>query len=206
MADRSPVAAAADELGRGLAAAARLISRPDVTATSSRAATPAGSAPPWNTAAAAAVLDAHEGIRRAEASLRRQVTGHPGDRRGGSTVNTYRALDAVVRLAEAIPDEDRVRIARILRRWDAATRRLTAVDQLARWIPIRAQAGGRPPACPYCRTFSLRVAERSGVIVCFYPGCADADGERPYGRLDMSRITGDPVIAWNDGLTEGATP
>jgi hypothetical protein len=203
----SAVAAAAGVLADGLAAAAPLIAEADIApGPRTRRAVPAAN-PPWNAAVAAAVLDAHAGLRQLERDLRTRVTGSPGEPRGGSDANTLASLAAVVNLAEAISRDDADDIARVLMRWAAATQRLLAIDKKARWLPIRRHRGARPPRCPYCRTYSLRVAERSGVVMCFYPGpdgngCTDRDGRQPYARLDLSRLDGTPWLLWADGVVQ----
>jgi len=47
----------------------------------------------------------------------------------------------------------------------------------------------------------LRVRPRSGDVTCLrYGACRDHDGHHPAGRLDISHLTSEPVIRWNDGL------
>src|SRR5437016_7647906 len=87
------------------------------------------SCPPWNPAAAAAVMDAHEGLRRLEASLRLAVTGHPGPRRGGSDASTAAAIAAVEALGQAVTTPAMAAAARILDRWTRQIQELPAIDQ-----------------------------------------------------------------------------
>ena len=203
----SAVAAAAEALADGLALASPLITEHDVQpGPRTRRRAPVAN-PPWNPAVAAAVLDAHAGLRQLERDLRERVTGEPGAPRGGSDANTLASLAAIVNLAEAIDRDDADDIARLLMRWAGAAQRLAAIDQRARWLPIRRAEGTRPPRCPYCKTYSLRVAERSGVVMCFYPGrdgngCIDRDGRQPYARLDLSRLDASPVLLWADGVVQ----
>jgi hypothetical protein len=71
---------------------------------------------------------------------------------------------------------------------------LPAVDQAEPWRRLPAQ-------CPYCGFAMLRVRPRSGEVTCLrYGACTDADGQHPAGRLDVSRLTGEPIVQWNDGL------
>lgn len=173
------------------------------------------SSPPWNPQAANALLTAHEGIRRTEQNIRTQVTGTTRERRGGSVRNTYAALAAITSLGEALP-QDHTREGRKpcpcgycqvvadLTRWADAARRLPGIDEAPVWLPIRITGGTLPPCCPYCHTYSLRVAKASGVVACFMPQCQDSNGQRPRGRCDLSKITGDAVLAWDDGLVQGA--
>ena len=153
-----------------------------------------GSSPPWNSAAAAAVMDAHEGVRRLEASLRLAVAGHPGPKRGGSDANTMAALKAIEHLGYGVSMDAAADAAHFLDRWSRAIRELPAVDEAEPWRHV-------PAACPYCGFGMLRVAPRSGMVTCLrYGACTDSDGRHPSGRMDVSRLTGDPVIQWQDGL------
>lgn len=180
------------DLAAWLPAAIALIAEADADGTAGTG--QPGSRPPWNGAAAAAVMDAHEGIRRLEASLRQAVAGHPGPRRGGSDANTMAALKAIEALGHGVTMADAAEAARILDRWSRAIRELPAVDEAEPWRRV-------PAACPYCGFGMLRVAPRSGMVTCLrYGACQDSDGRHPSGRMDVSALTGDPVIQWQDGL------
>jgi len=225
------IADAAAALTASLTAAQLLIGEPDqqTPAMISAGGTP-DSRPPWNPQAANAILDAWAGIRALEAGLRRRVTGTwlP---RGGSDANTGAALDAIVGLAEAVdPHEPRdpadrgpcpcpqCRILRLLGRWETAAQALPAIDGVIRWQPVRAGprpscptcAGrpcadhARPAACPYCSTFSLRAAPDRYLVACFNADCADEEGRPPLARLDVSRVTGEPMLVWSDGRVQYA--
>jgi hypothetical protein len=189
---RADVTTAAAELTRCHAVALVLITQPDTVA-SSGPGTPTGSAPPWNAAAANAALDIHQDVRDLERDLRHAVTGHPGQPRGGSDRNTAAAIAAIVALAEAVTDGDASDAARRMTRRAVAVQQLPAVDEAERWQRISA-------SCPYCGFPMLRVAPRSGQVTCLrYGDCSDADGHHPVGRLDVSRLTGDAIVAWADG-------
>jgi len=151
-----------------------------------------GSRPPWNTAAANAAMDAHAGIRTLEADLREAVTGHRGPPRGGSDTSTIAALDAIQRLANN--DARQAMVTAELSRLIVPIEQLPAVDQAEPWRRIPAQ-------CPYCGYTMLRVQARAGIVTCLRHGaCRDHQDRHPTGRLDVSRITGDPLIRWADGL------
>lgn len=194
------------DLARLLPAAAALITEPDEDGTAGSS--QPGTRPPWNSAAAAAVMDAHEGIRRLEASMRRDVTGRTGPKRGGSDANTMAALRAIEALAYGIPerhdeefDEDGKRkpcrcphcsAARILDRWARQIAELPAVDEAERPQKISAP-------CPYCKFPMLRVFPRSGRVTCLRMGaCFDADGRHPVGTMEVGRLS--PQVRWQDGL------
>ena len=68
-------------IAAALPEAQALTAEPDAGGTASAAMQPS-SRPPWNQAAAAAALDAHEGLRRLEAALRLAAwrTRDPGER------------------------------------------------------------------------------------------------------------------------------
>jgi hypothetical protein len=187
------LAASCADLARWLPAATVLTRHPD-TGGSTGSGQP-GSRPPWNTAAANAVTDAAEGVRRLEASLRRDVTGRPGRRRGGSDANTAAALKAIENLGRAVGVDDADAAARCVQRWTRAIQQLPAVDEAEPWRRV-------PAACPYCGFSMLRVQARSGRIACLRGGgaCTDGDGRPPVGQLDVSQLTGDPLIRWADGL------
>lgn len=175
-----------------LPVAAALIAEPDadgVTGTGQP-----GSRPPWNSAAASAVTDAREGVRRLEASMRLAVTGRTGSARGGSDANTAAAIKAIEALGHGVAPDAAAQAARILGRWSTAIQQLPAVDEIEPWRRI-------PATCPYCGFGMLRVAPRSGQVTCLRHGvCLDSDGRHPVGRMDVSALTGEPLIRWNDGL------
>jgi hypothetical protein len=181
----------AAELAALLPAAAALMAVPDDdgAGVSGRP----GSRPPWNPSAANAALDAHEGIRRLEASLRLAVTGSTGPRRGGSDAATLAALDAVGALGEAVTTTAAAAAARILCRWSLAIQQLPAIDEAER--PRRVSW-----ECPYCRLPMMRLFPRAGLVVCLRGGfaCADADGNPPKGHARQGRFG--PQIEWEDGL------
>ncbi len=180
------------------------------------------SRPPWNSEVANAYLDAHQLVRRLEASLRAVVAGNAGHPRGGSDANTAEAIRAISRMATAAsaiytnepaarrePDGRKLTAAqlasRILERMNRLIGQLPAVDEFPKWDKIRAGPDGLPPRCPNCGTFSLRVAVQSGIVCCFLPGCVDLDGNHPpQARLDMSKLNGEPVLAWADGTVQSA--
>lgn len=200
--DKGPVTAAdaADALMRGLAAAEILLGRPDQDGSMSSVMTlKPHSAEPWNSAAGVVVMTAHQGLRDLENEVQ-EMAGLPVRGRGGSVANTYAALNAIVILAENISPHARREVTRKLFGWAGGAERLPAVDERARWLPIR--AGDDAPACPSCGTYSLRLSERSLIIACFYPACPRPDdddgGLRILGRLAWSAVTAEPVLIWAD--------
>lgn len=189
----SDLADCAAQLAAWLPRARALITRPDIDGT--HGAGQPGSAPPWNPAAAAATMDAHEGLRRLEASLRLAVTGRTGQRRGGSDANTQEALRAIEALGEAVTTDAAAQAARILDRWSVQVQQLPAIDRQERWLRVDAM-------CPYCRfPNSLRVAVRSRKVTCLrYGACQDGDGNHPAGVMEVGAASAQPCVAWQDGL------
>lgn len=160
-----------------------------------------GSPAPWHADAAAVLLTVHEGARRLEASLRQDVSGRLGERRGASGQNTRAALRSIVRLAEALDDDQVAVAARIVGRWVTSARQLRDVDQADRWEPLPRRPGALPPACEYCATYSLRWNRRSGEVRCCNTECVDGDGMRPTARMEIGRFTGRAALVWRDGRT-----
>lgn len=186
----------------GLPTFSVLIVDQDVEPSNGRRSAP-GTRTPGNTQAINAQMDAHEMVRRLEASLRLAVTGHTGRRRGGSDSSTYAAIASISRLGEAVSPHARQVAARLIDRAATVIGQLPSVDEVPRWEKIRPGPGGLPPTCPNCKTFSLRVSLSAGVVVCVYPGCADLDGRKPpQARMDISKIDGSPVLVWRDGLVQ----
>jgi hypothetical protein len=176
--------------------AAELTAQPDAGGSSGHG--QPGSRPPWNAAAANAHLDAHEGLRRLEAAMRRAVTGHSGTRRGGSDANTAEAIKAIEHLGAGMTAAAAAEAARILDRWSLAVQQLAAIDEAERWLKVSGVA------CPYCGYPMLRMSPRSGRVTCMHFGaCFDADGNHPQGLVDRS-VGGDPMVSWADGLCQYA--
>jgi hypothetical protein len=196
------LAESCDAIQKWLPVAQALIAEPDQDGTATGG--QPTSRPPWNPSAASAAMDAHEGLRRLRASMLLAITGHPGARCGGSDANTIAAIAAIERLGSGMTADAAAAAARIIDRWSAAIQQLAAVDQMPRWERIRRGPDGLPPACPFCRTFSLRVAVASGAVICVYPGCMDSRGQRPQARMEIGRVSGEPCVIWADGTVQAA--
>lgn len=180
------------DLAAWLPIAQALITEPDADGTTGGG--QPGTRPPWNPGAANAVMDPHEGVRRLEATMRLEVTGHTGPRRGGSDANTMAAIKAVEALANAVSDTTIARANAHLTTWVRRILELAAVDKSEPWRRI-------PAECPYCHFQMLRVAPRAGTLTCLrYGACSDNDGRHPIGHVYVSQLTGDPKVHWNDGL------
>jgi hypothetical protein len=171
------LAASCADIATWLPIAQALVTEPDTDGTT-RGGKP-GSHPPWNSAAANAVMDAHAGLRALEASLRLEVTGRTGPRRGGSDANTAAAIAAIEALGNAVTTAAMAQAARVLDRWSRQIQELPAVDEAEPWRRVHA-------ICPYCKFSMLRVQPREGTVTCLrYGACRDADGHHPVGRMDV---------------------
>lgn len=214
---------ASSELIAALARARRLIAQQDSEAPAMiNGSTVPHSRPPWNAQVAHTVYGVSEAARRLEAVVRREVSGSI-IARGGSDENTDASIVALDALSAALPTKEAREITRSLSGWTTRLLRLKAIDEAVTWLPIRTQTlcgdcgtpldmgvcpacgwVARPPRCPYCKTMHLRRADRAFVVMCFYPGCEDRDGNSPpFARLDISAITHRAILAWSDGLVEG---
>jgi hypothetical protein len=112
------------------------------------------------------------------------------------------ALAVVRNTAPALGDTPLRWATRQLEQWVAAARSVPAVDEDEPWVPLPRQ-NGRPPACPYCRTYGLRMLKRKGEVRCFFPDCHDADGNATRARMEPGRMTGEERLVFGDGTTMG---
>jgi hypothetical protein len=154
---------------------------------------------PWNTAAAYVLMTIHQEARRLEMSLRRQVAGRDVEPRGGSTQNTRRALEALLKLGEAVDDHELYEVARTVSRLVTKARELPDIGLSDQWGPLPRVLGHLPPCCDYCGTFSLRWARRTGDVRCCNDRCEDENGRRPTARLEIGQLTGEASLVWRDG-------
>ena len=160
-----------------------------------------GSPAPWHPEAGPVLMTIHAGARELERDLRYHVTGRMPEERGGSDGNTAAALDSIVRLVHGVPDDHARDARRDLDRWIEQAKQVRDIGEAERWIPIHVPAGHLPPECPYCKTFSLRVAQESGRVRCANQVCEDGEGNRPSGRIDKNRLNGSAMLVWADGRT-----
>ncbi|MEV1245125.1 hypothetical protein [Nonomuraea sp. NPDC049750] len=159
-----------------------------------------GSPAPWHAEAGPLLMTIHAGVRELELDLRHHVSGRLGEERGGSDGNTAAALDSIVRLVHGVDDEMARDARNRLDRWIEQARQVRDIGESEKWIPIRVSKG-LPPACLYCKTFSLRVAQESGRVRCVNLKCEDGEGNRPAGRIDKNQMDGSAMLVWADGRT-----
>lgn len=84
-----------------------------------------------------------------------------------------------------------------------AARAVPDIDEDEPWVPLPHEPGGHPAACPYCRTYGLRMLRRKGEVRCIFPGCRDADGNPTRARMEPGRMTGEERLIFGDGTTMG---
>lgn len=145
-----------------------------------------------------------EGVRRLEASLRRDVLGHLGQRRGPSEGNTTDTLAMIAKFASRLDDKPARRVHRQLSRWVGQAQAVPGIDEARRWRHLPRRAGeALPPQCPYCGTFFLLADVEALVVVCSFPGCEDSEGDPPVASMSIDE-TRRPVLTWADGRTQAA--
>ncbi len=153
------------------------------------------SQPPWAASVANCVLDLHAASREMEEWLR--VSLHlPQRHRGGSSVNTRKALEAVVRLSQGADDHSVDRYIRELNGW--CRRALIALGHTEPPRRIPRLPGEAEPACPWCHNHTLRMFPVAGLIKCVTPKCNDEEGRKPEARMEYSSHVGDFVLVWQD--------
>ena len=157
------------------------------------------SPPPWHAPVANAILDLHALARKLERSLRWELSLPPRVR-GGSSLNTMKALEAISRLCEGADDYPVHVCQAELRKW-----RFRAQIALNRREPPRRlprSPGAPEPPCPICenhtlRTYSQDLDER-GEVRCVTPECFDGRGNRTSARLEF--FHGELVFRWSNGM------
>lgn len=174
------LAQACADLAAWLPAAAELITQPDTQPLEGR--TQPGSQPPWNTQVANVLTDIHAMVRELEQDIAYQVTGRYRIR-GGSDVNTVKAIDAISSLAEALPEADASQVTRIISRHVTMICQLPAVD-------LEERARIIPAPCPRCDRAKLLFYERSRRVGC--PAC------RRRGLMVEGTVS-DGCVQWEDG-------
>lgn len=160
-----------------------------------------GSPAPWHVEAAGVLMDVHAGARRLEDDLRSHLDFTPvaGTGRGSSAANTARALRALPDLAAAAGDAHAHRVTAAVSRWARQAREVRDIDQSERWVPVPRLRGSPPPACPYCRTYALRMRARSGEVRCTNVACTDPHGAHPKARIVIGAVSGAGMLEFGDG-------
>lgn len=153
------------------------------------------SQPPWNAAAANAIMELHRYARTNEAFLRSQL--HiPPRQRGGSSANTKAALEAITKLADGATDEHVRFVKKDIDGWCKKALIILGVIETSKRLPR--EKGQQEPKCPWCKRDTLRQLALDGIIKCVDPECKDEEGRRPFAQLEYFR--GDMVLRWQDGV------
>lgn len=145
------------------------------------------------------VLGLHQLARELEMSFR-QYAGQPARPRGGSDVNTRLALEAVCRLAEAVPDGAVSSAEHDLDRWHRNAKVVLGELELPQRLP---RSPGQPePSCPFCQRKTLRMLPLRGIVICIMPkaSCADSEGRKPVARMEYSEFTRQFELVWQDNV------
>lgn len=153
------------------------------------------SQPPWNAAAADAILDLHAWSREAEA-LSRIYLSLPARPRGFSSQNTAKALASLLRLAEGLADDLVRNNASWLSRWSSRASSVLGETESARRLPREHGQAARP--CPWCKRDTLRQLALAGTVFCIDPSCRDEEGRRPKAQLEF--FDNEWVLRWQDSL------
>lgn len=159
------------------------------------------SQPPWNAQVAYAITGLHALARKMEREIRAELDLDPRER-GSSDANTREALKAMMAQCERADDFTVRLYTRELEKWWRGAK--IALDEME--IPRRLpRSPGKPePVCPFCKNHTLRVKILENEIYCVNPSCpAKADGRNPRAYMDYSRVVGDWVVRWDDGVIMG---
>jgi hypothetical protein len=155
------------------------------------------SQPPWYAPVAHSHLELHAFARKLEKEMRAEL-GFPRRYRGGSDLNTRKALGAVCRLAEGI-DDFLVRVStRELEKWSRRASIALELTEIPKRLPR--SPGSPEPKCPFCKNRTLRTKPRNGMIFCINPGCTDEEGRKPEAKMEYSEVVKDLVLVWQDNI------
>lgn len=155
------------------------------------------SQPPWYAPVAHSHLDLHALSRKLERDLQLEL-GLPARRRGGSTLNTRKALESACRLAESANDFIVKLSVKELEKWSGRASIALEDTEIPKRLPRI--PGGSEPKCPFCENHTLRSMPLEGEIYCINPACRDENQKRPKARMEYSGLAGDWVMVWQDGI------
>ncbi|MGV9386562.1 hypothetical protein ACWDRB_62930 [Nonomuraea sp. NPDC003707] len=101
-----------------------------------------------------------------------------------------------------VPDDLTRDVRRDLCRWIEQAWQIRDISDSEKRIPIHLPKGQLPPAWPYCKTYSIRLAQESGRMACSNPKCEDENGKRPRGRIEKNQLDGTPTLVWANGRAQ----
>jgi hypothetical protein len=158
------------------------------------------SSEPWSKAAASAYWDLYFGA----GNLARGMRSAAGLKLP-LFKDTYgpEALAIVRNMAPTASDTVMRWVLGALDKWIDQARQVPDVDESEPWVPMPRRPNGQPLACPYCKTFGLRMLRRKGEVRCIFPDCRDGDGNPTRARMEPGRMTGEERLVFGDGTTMG---
>jgi hypothetical protein len=152
--------------------------------------------PSWNAQAAYLVFDLQKLTRAHENRMLFTAAGTMRAR-GSSNRNTFLSLDALPGLAHAAgPDQ----VADTLGALSAWLRRAReALGEVEPYSRLPRLPGAPEPRCPWCERMTLRQQAHAGIVRCINPACRDGDGNRPFARVEVGRLSLEPMLVWTTG-------
>jgi hypothetical protein len=156
------------------------------------------SSEPWGRQAASAYFDLYFGAREYARAMR----GAAGMRRPADVCG-HEALDIVDAMVTISQPFILRGVTRGLERLVRQADQVPGIDEGEPWAALPNLPGHQPLACPYCRTYGLRMLKRKGEVKCFFPGCKDSDGSPTRARLEPGRMTGEARLIFGDGIMMG---
>jgi len=150
------------------------------------------SSEPWNASAAAVYWDIWYGARSLARRMRTEL-GLSDDCLPGPE-----GLAQVLACGPAVSARLLGEVTARLWSWVQRASALPDVGESEPWTHVPRVPGFQPPACPYCKTFGLRMQPRAGQIRCFFPDCRDLDGHPTRARMEYGHF-GKPCLVFGDG-------
>lgn len=155
---------------------------------------------PWAMQAASAYWDLYFGAGEVARAMRGAAGLHLPV---FNDVHGHDALTVILNMAPGASDWILRGATRKLETLVAHGHAVPAVDEDEPWAPLPHIPGRQPLACPYCKTYGLRMLRRKGEVRCFFPDCTDADGHPTRARMEAGRMTGEERLIFGDGTTMG---
>lgn len=158
------------------------------------------SSEPWQAQAADAYWRIYFGARKLANRLRREIG--LGDRDWGYGLTNV-AMAAVGKLAPIVSPQALADARAEVEGWVNGARRIRDIDEVDTWKPLPRPPGSTPPACPYCKTLSLRMNATRQQVVCCFPDCQDLDGKPTRASMQMGRLSDQGQLVFGDGTVVG---
>jgi hypothetical protein len=154
---------------------------------------------PWYSGAAWLIFDLHAKSRSMENELR-ELAGHAQRTRGGSTGNTYKALESIMAVSWSVEDEIVKECNIWLQSWCGRAYIALGLKDEPRRLPR--QPGQKDPSCPFCNERTLRFWAYTGVVRCINSECCinpeSTEPVKAQARMEWSTVANDFVLVWND--------